>query len=233
MAKTKKKTNLLKQADPTELDAAKRSELLAQEKIIAGGFDTFVEVGLAMIKINQEELFRAAGHRTFAAYYRERWGYEKSYVSRLMEGAKIGEKALEVLPELKGRLNESHVREVASLVTYDDEGTPDCGKAIKVLKEVAKKLDDGQPFTVKAIREVTPRKRMPVPEILPAELVLKDASEAREAVTRIIEHLDQLHSSMKHLLPKENAREVGRHFKIVLDWAENLGLWLEKQPTKV
>ena len=121
---------------------------------------------------------------------------------------------------------------MASLVTYDKKGTPDCGKAIKVLEKAANGLDEDEPLTAKTIREAMSKKWIPLPDLPPAELVLKDAAEATGAVTRMIDHLDQLHSSLKALLPKEDAREVGRHFKIMHVWAEDLRLWLEKQQPK-
>ena len=55
--------------EPMSLTVPGDRERFAElERIIEHGLGTFVEVGRALLEIQQRRLYRAAGHRTFADY---------------------------------------------------------------------------------------------------------------------------------------------------------------------
>src|SRR5665213_1880963 len=55
------------------------------EGILKRGLCIFYEVGFALLKIQEERLYRAT-HVTFEAYCRERWNMGRSYASRVIGG---------------------------------------------------------------------------------------------------------------------------------------------------
>ena len=86
------------------LTKAEQGELAECEKTIRQGWQSFVEVGEALVKIRDKQLFRGRYER-FEEYYRAEWQYQKSQVYRLMEAAKvvrvlspIGENSSQKLP---------------------------------------------------------------------------------------------------------------------------------------
>src|SRR6266566_7241931 len=63
------------------LSPAEQKELAQCEAVIEKGWQTFVDVGLALAKICGQKLYRAE-HGTFEAYCREKWQYAKSHAYR-------------------------------------------------------------------------------------------------------------------------------------------------------
>lgn len=97
-----------------ELAPAELSRLEACERVIERGMTTFVEVGEALADIRDSKLYRAS-HKTFDEYCRERWGFDRTYAYRLMDGAKtvqaMGAAAPEMLPAVN-KLPERQIREM-------------------------------------------------------------------------------------------------------------------------
>jgi ParB family chromosome partitioning protein len=58
------------------------------EATIERGMQTFVEVGLALMEIRDERLYRAE-FRTFEEYCNQRWGWGKSYANKLIASAEV------------------------------------------------------------------------------------------------------------------------------------------------
>lgn len=58
------------------------------EAVIERGLRTFVEVGEALIKIRDAKLFRQ-DFDTFETYCKERWGFDRTYASKLISAAQI------------------------------------------------------------------------------------------------------------------------------------------------
>jgi len=90
------------------LPADEATRLSYCEQTIALGLRNFVDVGTALLEIQQHRLYRAT-HANFAIYCQERWGMGKGYAYRVMEATKIvgilpvnvGESpALQLNPEL-------------------------------------------------------------------------------------------------------------------------------------
>ncbi len=62
--------------------------LLALEKVIEKGRQTFVDVGCALAEIRDSKLYLCE-HNTFEDYCREKWGWTKTYCNNLIQGASV------------------------------------------------------------------------------------------------------------------------------------------------
>lgn len=69
----------------TVQEANRKAEL---EATIERGMQTFVEVGLALMEIRDERLYRAE-FGTFENYCRARWGWRSNYANRLIASAEV------------------------------------------------------------------------------------------------------------------------------------------------
>lgn len=131
----------------TGLTRTETLKLRALEKVIDEHVKAFIRVGMALREIQDLELFRGT-HKTFVAYAKERWGFEKSHTYRMMDAAAtqqrlspIGEK----VPEAMSLNCESHMRELKDV--------PD-----SLLEEVVERAaviasDSGKPITAAVLRE--------------------------------------------------------------------------------
>jgi len=93
----------------TEAEATRFAEL---ESVIAGGLQTFVEVGAALLEIRDIRLYRAS-HRTFEAYCRERWGMSRTHANRTIRAAEV---AGVLAPIGVTPTNEAQARELSPLL---------------------------------------------------------------------------------------------------------------------
>lgn len=126
--------------------------LKEHEEIIESGVKSFIDVGMSLMAIRDERLYRET-HSTFEDYCRERWGFTKTHACRLIESAKvvsdlspIGDKNT---PSSQASLpqNEAQARAVA-------ESAPDAKTRAKVWEAAvasAPKSDDGKPKVTAAV----------------------------------------------------------------------------------
>jgi len=70
------------------LSASEQKAFAECEAEIAKGWQTFVDVGLALARVRDQKLYRAQ-HDTFEAYCREKWQYAKSHAYRLIGAAEV------------------------------------------------------------------------------------------------------------------------------------------------
>ena len=70
------------------LTDAEQAELFACEEVIGNGWHTFVQVGLALARIRDGELYQTE-YDSFEAYYRVKWQYGRHYVNRLISAAQV------------------------------------------------------------------------------------------------------------------------------------------------
>lgn len=61
------------------------------EAIIERNLQSFVEVGLALLEIREQRLYKAT-HSTFETYCRERWGMSKRHANRTIEASQFTSK---------------------------------------------------------------------------------------------------------------------------------------------
>jgi hypothetical protein len=67
------------------LDTLEARALDANETVIAGGLQSFIEVGMAFYRIREQRLYRTYG--TFDDYCQQRWGFTDSRARQLILGA--------------------------------------------------------------------------------------------------------------------------------------------------
>jgi hypothetical protein len=70
------------------LNVIERGELRKAESTIEKGQQTFLEVGNALMAIRDGRLYRES-HKTFEAYCKERWTFEKAYAYRLIASVQV------------------------------------------------------------------------------------------------------------------------------------------------
>jgi hypothetical protein len=132
-----------------------KASLAREEQIVNTGWEAFIEVGLALKRIRDQELFRADGYNTFRHYCKKRWGYSTSTASRAISGALVGEEIKKAIPALQ--LNEAQVRELAPLVTKKKNGDLGCKSAVEVVVELVKGTP-GHALTAKVIKSAVDEK---------------------------------------------------------------------------
>lgn len=88
------------------------ARLAELEAVIAGGLQTFVDVGLALLEIRDSRLYRES-HGTFDDYCRERWHISKTHANRQIEAAEVAGllTPIGVIPT-----NEAQARELVPLL---------------------------------------------------------------------------------------------------------------------
>jgi hypothetical protein len=94
------------------IDPARFEEL---EHVIEHGLGTFVEVGRALLEIQQRRLYRAAGYGTFADYVEKRWDLSSTHAYRQIEASKVVD-ILSPIGDMPLPANEAQARELAPLV---------------------------------------------------------------------------------------------------------------------
>ena len=89
-------------------------EALARcEAVIRRGWESFIEVGVALAQIRDQRLYRAQ-HQTFEHYCREKWDYRKSHAYRLIAAAEVV-KCLSPVGDIPQPTHERQVRPLFGL----------------------------------------------------------------------------------------------------------------------
>lgn len=126
----------------TSLSTADTAELMEQEAIIEAGGRAFTGAINAIMVIKAKELYREYG--TFDEYLEQRWGYERTYVNRLINAVRMAGSGL--LPIGDKPIRESHLR---TLRTFDEDLQP------AILKlAVAEAEKENRPLTALDIENV-------------------------------------------------------------------------------
>lgn len=120
----------------------RRGRIDELEAVIAQGLATFIDVGRALLEIQHNKLYRAAGYRSFATYVTDRWGLSPGHAYRQIEAARVVD-ALSPIGEIPLPSNEAQARELAPL-TDDPQALRD------VWREAV--AANGGRVTAKAIR---------------------------------------------------------------------------------
>lgn len=111
---------------------SKPGKLAEYEKVIDDAVRSFVEVGAALARIRDDDLFVEDGYETFDAYCRERWEFTRGRADQLIRSAELVSTI--VLKKLPPPSNEAQVRELAKA---PEETQP------KVWAEVVKTAPEG------------------------------------------------------------------------------------------
>ena len=89
-----------------------QSLLTTHEATIASGLQTFIDVGLALMTIREQQLYRER-FTTFEAYCKERWGMSRIYAYRVIEASKVSQNLLTIGNMLPA--NEAQARPLTTL----------------------------------------------------------------------------------------------------------------------
>lgn len=101
----------------TALDATlsewERSRLTEMEAIVEAGLRTFLDVGIALVQIRGQRLYRET-HQTFEQYCADRWGISRPRAYELMEAATVAT-MVSGIPDTAPPTKVSHATELARL----------------------------------------------------------------------------------------------------------------------
>lgn len=147
----------------TAIAVARLGEL---EATIEKGLTTFVDVGLALLEIRNERLYKES-HSDFDSYCRERWGWDRTYAHRHIEAARVAS----MLPIGNSPANEAQARELSRIAKEHGE---DAARAVWNQANA-----EGSP-TASSIRRAA--------EVVVGDIVSESGSDARTVVA--IEDVD-------------------------------------------
>lgn len=151
------------------------------EKIISDGLRTFAEVGRALLKIRDGQLYKAEGFKSFEAYCQVRWDLGRVRAYQLVSAASAAENVKKIIQSVPAPSVESQARELARLKEPE--------KQAAAWEEAVKTAPNGSP-TAKHVAEVV-AKRLPSKQKKPADAsaVKKSADVTSEDVRRAREAL--------------------------------------------
>lgn len=127
-----------------QLNRAERKSLHSLEKVIAGGLQSFIEVGLALLEIRDTRLYRDQ-YPTFEAYCLDRWEISQSQGYRLIDAGRVAEDLSpmgEAMPQRERQirplvpLDSAQRREVWSQAVEQHNGNP-TGSQIEMIAQRA------------------------------------------------------------------------------------------------
>ncbi len=197
---------------PTEAELA---ELAACEMVVEQGWDSFVQVGLALATIRDKQLYRL-DYATFKAYYRARWQFQKSTIYSLINAAKTYN-AVALDPELPKPEHEAQLRPLFGL-------EPE--KAQLAWKTAVQK-SGGRKLTQSSVSKVV--KQLSLKEPIPAEPPGRrvNKKKQRQVVRQAIEELLILTmQKAPHETIQQKAEQIDREFNLLIAPA------LVKRPSK-
>lgn len=151
------------------LEEVEQTRLKELEAVITRGLSTFVEVGIALIEIRDQRLYRQV-FGSFEEYCRTKWKFTRQMGYRLIEAAKvIGE--LSPIGDKPLPVTESAIRPLTTLKTKQDR--------LLALQGVTTK---GGPPTAKAIQSAVDAVKASKPEVYPPAQKVAEAAEQVELV---------------------------------------------------
>lgn len=124
------------------LSPAEQTELERLEKVIKGGWKTFLEVGEALAQVRDKGLYKGK-YDSFEDYWKLELGYSRSYAYKLIASAEVS-KQLSPIGDFEVKpLNEAQLRE---LISVPEERRAEVWKS-------AVKLAGDKPLTAKIVHK--------------------------------------------------------------------------------
>ena len=127
------------------LSIVESKSLSSLEQVIERGQKTFLEVGKALLAIQEQKLYRQ-DYKTFAEYCNDRGGFDKRHAYRLIDSAKVVENVTNWSQTIDTPKNESQARPLALLPA--DQQANAWADVVDECKE------RGEPITAAAVVEV-------------------------------------------------------------------------------
>jgi hypothetical protein len=142
-----------------QLSLVEESTLEQCERVIAEGIHTFIEVGLALLTVRKDKLYRQK-YRSFEQYCRNRWNMSKTHANRMITASTV---ATQMTPMGVTLPNE---RQARALSQDDGDDQPEAWN------EVIQTAPNGK-VTAKHIKEVVKRRksRQATPVVIEPEIV--------------------------------------------------------------
>lgn len=135
----------------TSLDAVERDALTEAETVIEAGLQTFVEVGLALVKVRDGRLYREQ-YGTFEEYCQRRWGLSRRRSYQLMDAANV-------VQEIEADVyHGTHATPPRSERQARELGRAPEGERSKVWRETQERHGSDQP-PARVVRKVVQEKR--------------------------------------------------------------------------
>lgn len=175
------------------------------------------ELGLLLEEIHSRpELYKAGGHATFGRYIKDRWGWDRSYVYRLMDLALVRRALSPLGPPVLDSLSESQARPLATVVRdHGDEAAQRIlRESLRVAEEHGRKLTaavitrvrESSGLTHRA--EVSPIGDTSEGDVVDAELVEEAGDEAADLVNTEIQAAAAAAEKAVRLLDSALARNI-------------------------
>jgi len=161
-----------------EITKIETDRLADLEVVISRGQKTFIEVGNALEEIRDERLYRLK-YSTFEEYCKAKWGFDRTYASRLISAASVT-----LLPIGNKLQNEGQARELAKVDPKRREAVMDAvvssGATItaKAIKSAAK-------ATVDAVRMDSCKNEIPAKMLPTWDRADSEASEGMAMVSKL------------------------------------------------
>jgi hypothetical protein len=172
------------------LTNAEKEQLLECETAIQKGWETFVDVGNALLRIRDSRLYRDT-HKDFEAYCRNKWDYQRAYAYRLM-GAAATVKALSPIGDNKlpkGIPLPSNEAQVRPLVNLEPK------EAREIWIRAVEQAKEGQ-VTAKLVQSQVKSRRIRETKKTPPKKTLNTGSMQRtREISRTLDKLERLIAS--------------------------------------
>jgi hypothetical protein len=180
-------------AGSAKLSKAEQDLLSNLEEKVKNGLHSFVEVGNALNKINDDRLYRGV-EKTFEKYCANKWGFSRQHGHRLMKAAQCYDLLQSKLPE-KAVLpcNESQLRPIVARL--------DQNQWVATWKQVIKQSKGKSP-TAEAVEIIVNKSSGKTkPDDLPAKkkLIPKKVGKLKKVVSIVEKALSNKHASTTDL----------------------------------
>jgi hypothetical protein len=197
-----------------QLTAPERTDLRKLCKIVEDGLGKFIEVGSALLEINERKLYRET-HKTFEAFASEKFGISKSHAYRMIEAAEIradlspiwGQSPIAAAINTEGQLRE--------LGRVGSEALPD------IVEKIAEKCEaEGCKPTAKVIKSVvdeTLGKTKPEPKPVKPEPEQDSVVREERHLRLARQHLNGLRLALSNL---GAGRKFDEYWSTVEDWLD-------------
>lgn len=151
---------------PTAMTPQETRHFGVLERRIAAGLQTFRDVGVALLEIRDQRLYRET-HSSFEAYCSERWALTRPRAYQLMDSARV----VAALGAPEALRNEAQARELAPLAAEDAQ------KVWERVEAVAEETH--KPVTASLIRQVRaeviePNGGVPVDDVSVTDRLVQD-----------------------------------------------------------
>ncbi|MGA2256405.1 MAG: hypothetical protein ABSG53_17280 [Thermoguttaceae bacterium] len=151
------------------------------EAVIKENVEAFYRVGLELIRIRDNALYKFDGFATWESYCRDRWEWDRTYVHRIITSAEYREK-LPTLPTGQQTWSERSVRELCRLGDKKQAARV----AAKVIAKVGESVRQAGKNGVKPLRMTASTVRKFVDEDLGVDRVAKaKATKAEDRGTKL------------------------------------------------